>query len=1044
MKSTDKTPKKENKEEISTQSVDANDNIIQSPIESADIRETIEGSIIDNVESPIRAMPPLVEEKEEFEEIVDEKFLASFDDSSDEDEDLRESYDLIGSLYQFTNKGRYDANYYRDIFYSHALGIQILRAPLIRKIYYEYKKNYLKYEEGFLNDEIISSWLNECFQKALKSFFLLPSGNEELSDEILRKFLEENNSRIEHYIKEALSQKRDLLKSFNTGYFEIGWISDISNLLQEFLTQLKKDRFISGKTLVLPRELTFDDIKDDFNIQNGLEDIVKQYKESYIDSLDRQPSNKSALKHSKDAMNKYKKQNDQTPDSPEKRATEKLLSSPDNLKSLSKVRDELSKYLLEEHLRELEIQMKSNNLSPLYNHLKHAIKQKLSALHGEFSDCKGEKIVSLFDKEFSSLLISELVNSRKCFFRENAIERKVLDNGEIFDLSNEDDFFPKFLATLNLCNRSAKRYLRDLNDSEWDRIIEEESGRRWKFPASEKILSDNHKFTIKGKRSDETSELGSYKKVFEIIIDIRTKLNKYKASDISVINDSDIALWIRQIIRGDSLDHLINTSGQTIKINQNPSLIKKVKFDLTKIAYLIFGSEVVRNPASLIHQQMTLDLIIDKWISFENAFYKDRVDNGGEMPMSMKEAIGSARILHEFFQFYTDLNYVYGLNPNLREEDRLTSSVSRDYKSVHETAKERELLQREYDISQKWFWYMESSLKEKSLKLNNNIDQAKIDILLEALPRWYGIQLLWYTGDQINNLLNQLLTENIRIIAPIPLANNSALINNIQTALNNLQTAAVLPFNLNNNHWVGLVLRRDVNGVIRAIYNDPMGNELTNENRNLLEYYLRMYNGHNPIEIIDLNLAQQTNGYDCGPITVNNLVRLALAENIDFSSRETIIQEARLISAETQDENLRQRHCEILLMQSEANGEINPSNVERLAELLNEERSSDQEDEELNEQLTNLGLTTTLLQEETIISQINGQVESKEENSTYVTQPSSAPTSIPSSAASSIPSFVPTSYTINSIHEEAYIRSSEMGISDSDSNLLFLDIFSFW
>ncbi len=74
MKSTDKTPKKENKEEISTQSVDANDNIIQSPIESADIRETIEGSIIDNVESPIRAMPPLVEEKEEFEEIVDEKF----------------------------------------------------------------------------------------------------------------------------------------------------------------------------------------------------------------------------------------------------------------------------------------------------------------------------------------------------------------------------------------------------------------------------------------------------------------------------------------------------------------------------------------------------------------------------------------------------------------------------------------------------------------------------------------------------------------------------------------------------------------------------------------------------------------------------------------------------------------------------------------------------------------------------------------------------------------------------------------------------------
>ncbi len=701
------------------------------------------------------------------------------------------------------------------------------------------------------------------------------------------------------------------------------------------------------------------------------------------------------------------------PDSPAKSATLEYLSQLGGAHSIDEAITDITNKTIRIISEQLADYLNYNNIYNLIESLNEVL------LREGFIEVKKDNVMFLlrdnFEEGFFATFLSALDKSKKNFFREHGIEGITLSNAHIFDLSNEENFLLKFFATLNMCNRSARRHLRNREDTELEYIIEEEHFRSWIFPQSKKIVTDNHKFSVNGHRKDSTSELGGYSKVYDIISHIKLNINKSKAHRVVSITDQDIALWIRQILQGNKLDKLTNSNGEIIETKQYPKLIEIVKSDLVKITYLLFGSEVMRNPASLIHQQMLLDLIIYAGMSWQTAInfrQHDGKEDGGVMPMSMKGAVKSARMLHKIFYNSMPKSYMYGS----------TLSI--------ESKREIELLQREYYITEEWFSCIHE-LNHKKSRLGD-LDKAKIEIILEALPRWYGVNDLWYTGDQINHLLrNYLLPLGISPMAPVPIGVNDALRHNIQEALNNLATAAVIPLNLNNNHWVGLVLRREPNGTIQAIYNDPMGNSLTPENRNILENYLREFNNNHHITITDLHLVQQTNGYDCGPITVNNLVRLALAENLDFVNRETIIQDAHLISEENQDLNLRQRHSEIFLIQTQTNGEVNLANIDRLTTLLAEELSHFEEnasakgDEDIEDKMANLGLedkeSSSNQEEELEINKSNVPSESKKDDSVSTSvvaaiwqtnQGNISSISAPSLMPSSLPLSAPTSYSI--------------------------------
>lgn len=952
-----------------------------------------------------------------------EKFFSYFDDSSSEEDEKEAEYDVITSFADFP----ITSAAYKSAFYSHALGIQILRSPLVRRFYHREKEKHLKYEDEMLNDQTIKAWLREHIEQTIQEvYFYLPGDNTDISKQLAEEFLNQYEEIISQLIDAIILDKNLLFSNFNKKTISAELFKATEGLLAELYTYIR----------YFVEEYNFEDIEfaeaNDFvigqieeaaqyeELRNRVIDSLRDDIDKFLSKLERTPTDRICKNQPSKTINKIKN----LPDSPGKQATLDYINKASGAKPPDKVKQEIIAKTLHNALEQLADNIENDETSSLFDEV-----QDVLLANGliKLSEDDIEPITenNIENEDFLSHLFGNLQKSKNDFYRENGVERIILPEGHIFDLSGEDNFLPKFLATLNICNRSARRHLRNNGDDELERLIEEEYHRAWKFPQSERLVTDNHKFTRTGKRNDETSELGSYSTVLKLINGIKKTLNDYKKSGISKVKNKDIALWIRRILQGDELDTLVTCDGKNIEIEHYARLIKKIKFDLVKITYLLFGCEVVRNPASLIHQQMMLDLIIDDKISWKNAIdsglkYKDKSD-GGEMPMSMKKAVESARMIHNKFLSFMPEEYMYDPAP------------------TEASVREAELLQREHNITEKWFKHF---FNQPALG-----DKEKIEILVEQIVRWYGIHLLWYTGDQINQLLQVFLANEDAIMAlpPVPLGSNNALRDNILNALGNLDDAAVLPLNLNNNHWVGLVFRLGQNEEIHAIYNDPMGNTLNQVNRNILENYIgevidqlnqEFQIGLTFTEIIDLELAQQTNGHDCGPITVNNLVRLALAENIDYTDHETIIQSANLISSDSQDLNIRQRHSEILLMGRNLNGSVTTENADLLDELLVKERQ--QKGESPIGQMASLGMDDNL----TTLKQENSQAESEDEDLLSEENLSSgnlSPSAMPSLSPSSIPSFASTpypGYTTTEFYEQRFTYENSLLSGENKGDFL--------
>jgi hypothetical protein len=185
--------------------------------------------------------------------------------------------------------------------------------------------------------------------------------------------------------------------------------------------------------------------------------------------------------------------------------------------------------------------------------------------------------------------------------------------------------------------------------------------------------------------------------------------------------------------------------------------------------------------------------------------------------------------------------------------------------------------------------YKENDFQALATEENN-------DVILRELVNIRREQELWYTEDNINLLLRRYLHEDKYVVmAQTQFEHHGNLADNIVHAVRHVVTGrtAVLPINLHNNHWVGLVIRRLNPGVIQAIYVDPLGHDLTNEPnalvlRDALNNATNAFPGHN-VEILVLSVQQQANSYDCGPFTVDNLVILAQTDLNTIEELEGIL-----------------------------------------------------------------------------------------------------------------------------------------------------------
>ncbi len=170
------------------------------------------------------------------------------------------------------------------------------------------------------------------------------------------------------------------------------------------------------------------------------------------------------------------------------------------------------------------------------------------------------------------------------------------------------------------------------------------------------------------------------------------------------------------------------------------------------------------------------------------------------------------------------------------------------------------------------------------------------DGILQDLGNIKREQESWYTEDNINRLLRSRLLEDRYVVMPqTQFEHRDNLIDNIRYAVGQvvIERTAVLPINLRNNHWVGLVIRRLGTGVIQVIYVDPLGNDFVHEPNarrfiDELNHVVNELTGQNA-DILVLRVQQQANCYDCGPFTVDNLVRLAQTDLNNIEELEAIL-----------------------------------------------------------------------------------------------------------------------------------------------------------
>ncbi|HJK87231.1 MAG TPA: Ulp1 family isopeptidase [Candidatus Megaira endosymbiont of Nemacystus decipiens] len=173
----------------------------------------------------------------------------------------------------------------------------------------------------------------------------------------------------------------------------------------------------------------------------------------------------------------------------------------------------------------------------------------------------------------------------------------------------------------------------------------------------------------------------------------------------------------------------------------------------------------------------------------------------------------------------------------------------------------------------------------------------------------------WYEDERIEELLKKEMQEDkARVLAITQFENKDLLEGNLNNALECIKKdglPVLMPIHVHGNHWVGAVIRKQSDGKIQVIYNDPKGNSIQDE-ENIITFISIIQKHEKDANIIDLQLKQQNNDDDCGPFTVDNLVRLAMAHGLDNATRDQLI-ERDVLPSNNIGAMVRVEHEELLL-----------------------------------------------------------------------------------------------------------------------------------
>ena len=196
----------------------------------------------------------------------------------------------------------------------------------------------------------------------------------------------------------------------------------------------------------------------------------------------------------------------------------------------------------------------------------------------------------------------------------------------------------------------------------------------------------------------------------------------------------------------------------------------------------------------------------------------------------------------------------------------------------------------------------------------------------------------WYDDSDVRGVIANRLGDRAYIAPAVP--NSLELIKDAATvAINEARAGkpALIPVNLNNNHWTGLAIRTKASGDIVVFYNDSFGSSFggaTAESGMYIEAIKKLAPN---AEIIDLQVHQQNDGSSCGAFTAENLIALSMLDQANLTpeaAREALssITDAKAIRI-LQLNSLGSLYQKIVTSEELVNSELTKSNIETTTEL---------------------------------------------------------------------------------------------------------------
>lgn len=145
----------------------------------------------------------------------------------------------------------------------------------------------------------------------------------------------------------------------------------------------------------------------------------------------------------------------------------------------------------------------------------------------------------------------------------------------------------------------------------------------------------------------------------------------------------------------------------------------------------------------------------------------------------------------------------------------------------------------------------------------------------------------WYGDDDIRAVIKSRVGDNAYIAPALPYESRELVRDIIRSSIaeSRLHGSALIPINFGNNHWAALAIKANNDGSIKVIYNDSLGNPLaSNLNSTLVVQTLREIDP--TIELIDLQVRQQSDGSSCGAFTAENLITIGGLDVSNMSPEE--------------------------------------------------------------------------------------------------------------------------------------------------------------